>query len=294
MVLFVHGGGFVGGEKSDPTLPYYDHVGAWAVRAGLAAVTMTYRLAPGHPWPAGAQDVAAGLRWTRDHIARHGGDPDRIVLVGHSAGAAHAAGYLTGHGEHDGPAAAGRVAGAVLLSGSYDPAIAEPSPMLEAYYGDSAGRYPERSVVPGLVACERPLLIGVAELDPPEFHRQAMVLLDAQLAAHGVIPSFVTILDHTHLSRSTRSASTTSSVQPWPASSTGWRPPRTPDAVRAPMPIGVLLDELAYLRSSPGAADVSPSAGVLPLGRAGQVLCLRPQAELDPPTAQRQQTMVTP
>jgi len=59
VVLFVHGGGFTGGDKHVPGTPMYDHIGAWAVRNGWVGVTMTYRLAPEHPWPAGAQDVAA-------------------------------------------------------------------------------------------------------------------------------------------------------------------------------------------------------------------------------------------
>ena len=49
VVLFVHGGGFTGGDKHVPGTPMYDHIGAWAVRNGWVGVTMTYRLAPEHP-----------------------------------------------------------------------------------------------------------------------------------------------------------------------------------------------------------------------------------------------------
>jgi acetyl esterase/lipase len=80
--LFVHGGGFIGGDKHVPGTPMYDHIGAWAVRNGWVGVTMTYRLAPEHTWPAGAEDVAAAVRWVRDSIASYGGDPDRIVVAG--------------------------------------------------------------------------------------------------------------------------------------------------------------------------------------------------------------------
>jgi acetyl esterase/lipase len=70
VVLFVHGGGFAGGDKHVPGTPMYDHIGAWAVRNGWVGVTMTYRLAPEHPWPAGAQDAAAAAGWVRANIGR--------------------------------------------------------------------------------------------------------------------------------------------------------------------------------------------------------------------------------
>ncbi|MGW1025616.1 alpha/beta hydrolase [Streptomyces sp. NPDC002577] len=196
VLLFVHGGGFVGGDKSDPRLPYYDHLGDWAVRNGMVAVTMTYRLAPQYQWPTGAEDIAAAVAWTRSHIADHGGDPDRIVLAGQSAGAAHVASYLAGHAG----TGADILAGAVMLSGIYDPPTAEQNFRLHSYYGEDASAFAGQSAVPGLVASEVPLLLGVAELDLPDFHRQAVVLLDAFLAARGVLPLFATVPDHTHLS----------------------------------------------------------------------------------------------
>lgn len=132
VLLYVHGGGFVGGDKSDPELPYYDHLGGWAVRNGMVAVTTTYRLAPQHRWPAAAQDIAAAVGWTRKHVTDLGGDPDNIVLAGQSAGAAHVASFVAGHGG----TGAESLAGAVMLSGIYDPATAEQNPLLHAYYGD--------------------------------------------------------------------------------------------------------------------------------------------------------------
>src|SRR6202012_5514627 len=67
--LFVHGGGF----------------------------TIPSRPAPGHRGPSGAQDVAAAVQWVRDNIASRGGDPDRIVVAGNSAGRGPLASYLAGH-----------------------------------------------------------------------------------------------------------------------------------------------------------------------------------------------------
>src|SRR4029077_15553704 len=80
--VFVHGGGFVRGDKHTPGSPQYDLVGAGAVRHGYVGVTMTYRLAPGHVWPAGAQDVAAAVGWLqRDHGPARG-EPGHIRAPG--------------------------------------------------------------------------------------------------------------------------------------------------------------------------------------------------------------------
>lgn len=69
VLLFVHGGGHVSGDKSDPKTPWFDHIGGWAVRHGMVGVNMSYRLAPQHQWPSGAEDVAAAVAWTRKNIA---------------------------------------------------------------------------------------------------------------------------------------------------------------------------------------------------------------------------------
>jgi triacylglycerol lipase len=196
VLVFVHGGGFIAGDKSTPGEFYYDHVGAWAVQQGMVAVTMTYRLAPQHRWPAAAEDIAQAMRWVHDHIAEYRGSPTRVVLVGHSAGAAHVASYVSGHGSGD-PSI---LAGAVMISGLYDPAQAERNPFLMAYYGDDPAEFAAQSALPGLLLSTVPVLFGVAELDVPDFHRQATILLDAMLATHSVIPPFVVVADHTHLS----------------------------------------------------------------------------------------------
>ncbi|MCC3332193.1 alpha/beta hydrolase [Nocardia abscessus] len=196
VVLFVHGGGFVSGDKSDPALPYYDNVGGWAVRHGMVAVTMTYRLAPQNKWPAAAEDIASAIAWTREHAGDFGGDPDKIVLIGHSAGGAHVSSFVAGHAGTD-PA---DIAGAVMLSGIYDPPTAEQNALLHAYYGDDPEKHVEQSALSGLVASDVPMLFGAAEFDVPHFHQQAAVLIGAMREARDAVPLFVTVPDHTHLS----------------------------------------------------------------------------------------------
>lgn len=82
VVIFFHGGGLMNGNKDGS-----EHVGQSLAAAGIVAVVPNYRLSPGVAHPAHVKDAAAAVAWTSKHIASHGGDPSRIYLSGHSAGA---------------------------------------------------------------------------------------------------------------------------------------------------------------------------------------------------------------
>ena len=192
VVVFVHGGGFTGGDKLIPGTPRYDLFGAWAVRHGYVGVTMTYRLAPGHKWPSGAVDVAAAVAWIRENIAAYGGDPDRIVVGGNSAGAVHVASYVAGHG---GTSAA--IRGAALLSGIYRLRTPRPGEPEHAYFGPDPD--PASETLSGLVASDVPLLFGVAENDPPAFHREAAGVVAAWQEKRGIMPNLVWVEGHNHM-----------------------------------------------------------------------------------------------
>jgi triacylglycerol lipase len=194
VIVFVHGGGFVAGDKHTPGTPRYDLVGAWAARHGWVGVTMTHRLAPEFQWPAGAQDVAAAVAWLRANAASLGGDPGRIIVTGNSAGAAHVASYVAGHGggSLDG------VRGAALLSGIYQARAARPGEPEHAYYGPDPG--PETASLPGLLRSPVPLLFSVAERDGPAFHAAAASVVTAWLAEHGTTPHLVWVEGHNHMS----------------------------------------------------------------------------------------------
>ncbi|MFL5521137.1 MAG: alpha/beta hydrolase, partial [Gemmatimonadales bacterium] len=61
VLLWVHGGGFVRGEKRSPDHPFNAHVGRWAARNGMLGAVMGYRLAPDATWPSGGEDVTAAI-----------------------------------------------------------------------------------------------------------------------------------------------------------------------------------------------------------------------------------------
>jgi acetyl esterase/lipase len=190
--LFVHGGGFVRGDKHQPGTPAYDLVGAWAVRHGWVGVNMTYRYAPEVTWPAGAEDVAAAVGWIRENIAAYGGDPDRIVVAGNSAGATHVADFVAGHGGD----LAG-VVGAALISGIYTARPAAPGAAPHPYYGVPD---PVQASLPCLVESHVPLLFTVAERDPDRFHAAVAEAVAAWAARHGTVPDLVWVDGHNHMS----------------------------------------------------------------------------------------------
>ncbi|MBB6097293.1 acetyl esterase/lipase [Deinobacterium chartae] len=86
VVVFVHGGNWTSGSKDE-----YVFLGDSLARAGFVAVVISYRLAPTVQYPGFVRDTVRALRWAKDHAGRYGGDPKRLFVMGHSAGAFNAA-----------------------------------------------------------------------------------------------------------------------------------------------------------------------------------------------------------
>jgi acetyl esterase/lipase len=82
-IVFVHGGGWIGGDKKDMT-PFAEA----AARAGYVCFNINYRLAFGseNHWPIPLDDTQRAVRWARAHATDYGGDPNRLGALGASAG----------------------------------------------------------------------------------------------------------------------------------------------------------------------------------------------------------------
>ena len=116
VLLFAHGGSWNKGSPDD-----YGFIARAFVPEGFIVVLSGYRLHPEAKYPAMLEDTAAAIAWTRANIAQYGGDPDRIVLAGHSAGAYNVVmtaldrRWLEAAGAGD-----ARIAGVIGLAGPYD------------------------------------------------------------------------------------------------------------------------------------------------------------------------------
>ena len=86
VVFWIHGGGWQMGDKSSVQLKPQ-----WFVEKGFVFVSTNYRLLPTVDMAAIIKDIAKSIRWVHENIAIHGGDPKRIFIMGHSAGAQLAA-----------------------------------------------------------------------------------------------------------------------------------------------------------------------------------------------------------
>jgi len=85
IAVFFYGGSWDSGRRQD-----YGWVGRALASRGFMAVVADYRLYPEVRYPGFLEDGAQAVKWAGDHAREYGGDPDRIVLVGHSAGAYNA------------------------------------------------------------------------------------------------------------------------------------------------------------------------------------------------------------
>ena len=116
VVVFFYGGAWERGERAD-----YRFAGQALASQGFIAVVPDYRLYPEVAFPDFVQDGALALKWVRENIAGQGGDPTRIGVIGHSAGAYNAVMLALGPGYL---AAAGlppdTIGAAVGLAGPYD------------------------------------------------------------------------------------------------------------------------------------------------------------------------------
>ena len=201
VLLFFHGGAFVRGSKSfDGCI--YDNVAGWFAQQGVLALNVEYRLAPGSAWPAGGEDVLLALRWAQAHAQPLGGRPDRIFLMGHSAGGTHVATALFD------PAVqrprADEVAGAMLISGRLKADVLSDNPNaagVRAYFGADESLYEQRSPMTHAGESNVPLLIAVAQYENPHLDDYGLAFCQRAQASSRTAPTrFVRMARHNHTS----------------------------------------------------------------------------------------------
>lgn len=117
ILLFIHGGYWRALDKSD-----HSFLAPAFVKAGACFVNLNYDLCPAVTLDDIVRETREGLVWVWRNAARLGGDPNRLVVAGHSAGA-HLAALLLAHDWSQDGLPADAIKGAACLSGVYEPAV---------------------------------------------------------------------------------------------------------------------------------------------------------------------------
>lgn len=195
VLIYVPGGGFVGGDKREDD-GVYANIGYDFAARGFTVLIMNYRLAPQHPWPAGGEDVGYVVAWVRKHAAAHGGNPDRIAIFGHSAGATHVLTWLFD------PVLPGSkpVFAAVLSSGTYRVSEDRLSANVTAYFGIDSSQYEARSPINHVNRSNLPFLLTVSEYDPAFLAAPTFELAAKLTNANGRPPRLCWFAGHNHVS----------------------------------------------------------------------------------------------
>lgn len=132
VMIFFYGGSWQGGDKA-----WYRAFGEAFTSKGIIVAVADYRLYPQARYPAFVEDSALALRFVREHVSEHGGDPERLFLAGHSAGAYNAmmsicdARYLREVGGD-----LSWVRGLIGISGPYDFLPLKDDKLIEIFGGD--------------------------------------------------------------------------------------------------------------------------------------------------------------
>ena len=197
VILSFHGGALSAGDRGDETF-----VGRRFAAAGYVTAVASYRLSPQVAHPAHIEDAAAAFAWVKRNIAKHGGDPDRIVVIGHSAGAYLAmllvtdARYLAAH-----KLTPGDIKGVVPVSGFFwvdKPGVAPDRP--KYVWGSDPKVWAEASPVRYLRANLPPVLLIDTDGDESWRQQQNVDFAAALRAAGNKDVSTHKVKGRTHMS----------------------------------------------------------------------------------------------
>jgi len=195
VLVFIHGGGFVAGDKvANPEI--YSNIGHYFARHGIVTVVATYRLAPKHKWPAGIEDMAGIVSWVNNNAGQYGGDPKRIFMMGQSAGGAHVASYVLNEKFHVNGGDDG-VAGAILVSAALSQ---HDSDSYFAYYGKDQSKWEDRAILNKVAGRAIPLFVIDMEYDPYDIQASAVDLMSKVCSREKQCPWRMHIQGHNHIS----------------------------------------------------------------------------------------------
>lgn len=200
VVIFVHGGAFVDGEK-DRTDEIYSNVLYYFARNGIVGINTEFRLAPETKYPGGAQDVGQAVAWACENVAKYGGDPRNIFVMGHSAGAAHAGLYV--YDKRLWPVGGAGLAGLIVVSGRVRADNLSENPnakKVEAYFGTDTQLMEDGSPVNHVSAASLPTFVAMAEFENPLLDMYCLELIYKLAQAKRRAPPFMWLAGHNHTS----------------------------------------------------------------------------------------------
>lgn len=162
VVVFFHGGGLLGGDKSGS-----EHVGMALASEGYGAAIANYRLSPTVAHPEHAEDAARAIAWVQKNIESYGGNPRKIFLSGHSAGGYLAAllaldsSYLEKEGIPPGV-----IAGSIPIAGFFDVVLVAPDRPKDVW-GEDESVWRQASATEYVRRDAPPMLFLYADGDDP-------------------------------------------------------------------------------------------------------------------------------
>lgn len=190
VVVFFYGGGWKTGKREQ-----YRFAGHRLAQLGVLAIVADYRTFPRTTFPGFVEDAARAVAWSRDHAAHYGGDPTRLYVAGHSAGAQIAAlmgtdsRYLAANGMKPSD-----LAGIIGLSGPYDFVI---NGGYEAVFGPPT-QWPDAQAVNFVDGDEPPFLLIHGTGDKVVEAKDSQELAD-KLRANGGHAELVWLPDAGHI-----------------------------------------------------------------------------------------------
>jgi len=200
VVLFVHGGAFVSGHRNR-TEQVYSNVLYYLARRGIAGINVGYRLATHATYPAATLDIAAAVEWARDHAHEYGWNPDKIFLMSHSAGAAHAGSYA--YDPAFSSAGKPKLAGMIVVSGRVRIDNLKENPnakKVEQYYGTDASRFEGYSPVLHVNRDSVATFVAWAEFENPLIDVYCAELVFRLAEAKRKAPPMMWLPGHNHSS----------------------------------------------------------------------------------------------